>query len=121
MFEALMSGGGHAHDHGHNHAHGHDHAHNHSHASHNDVEIVVENGDRGKTNSAYVISDHSLDKKKTLSAKKPLAKNPVSTTDEKEKSFGAYLKGVRMNGWVAFFGDNMHKVADGIAIAAGDF
>lgn len=38
---------------------------------------------------------------------------------EKKKSTKEYLKSVQINGWVAFLGDNLHKVADGFAIGAG--
>ena len=45
----------------------------------------------------------------------------VRTKITKIKNLVASLKNVKTNGWVAFMGDNLHKVCDGIAIGAGIF
>ncbi len=101
-----MAGCGHGHSHGHNHSHDQvgDHSHHH-HNHHNDLE-------RGEKNSAFAASKDSI---KTTTSSKYVAE------ESEEKDLMAYMRSVQANGWTAFLGDNLHKVADGIAIAAGEF
>ncbi len=41
----------------------------------------------------------------------------VSVKTNKEK-ISNYFKAIQINGWIAFFGDILHKTADGLAIGA---
>jgi hypothetical protein len=119
MFEGVMAGGGHGHSHGHNHSHDqvgdHSHHHHHHHHHHNDME-------RGENNAAFAASKDSV-QTKTSSKNSVKTKTSSKYVAEKseEKDFMAYMRSVQANGWTAFLGDNLHKVADGIAIAAGEF
>lgn len=81
----------HQHDHGEhelNHNHGHSHQHQHSCNDLSSMERDISN-----INSTMTI-----------------------VHDENKKGFINHMKSIKSSGWLAFMGDNLHKVADGIAI-----
>ncbi len=74
---------------------GHGHSHNHGHAD-------TKNADNNNI-------EHTATNDKDFSI--------VSIRTNKDKATN-YLKAIQSNGWIAFFGDILHKTADGLAIGA---
>ncbi len=84
---------------GHNHDHDHDHINN-----ENDIKPKNESNLQATNN---IELNPTTEKELTI----------VSVKSNKEKITN-YLKAIQTNGWIAFFGDILHKTADGFAIGA---
>jgi zinc transporter ZupT len=82
--------------------HNHDHSHHH-HERNNEFKF------NNESNSAF----NSFE----LKPKNEREITIVSVKTNKENIIN-YLKAIQTNGWIAFFGDILHKTADGFAIGA---
>ncbi|CAF0949369.1 unnamed protein product, partial [Brachionus calyciflorus] len=82
--------------------HDHDH-HGHENSSKNKRDTTIEN---------------SSNTENKIDSTEQKANITVKTSKTRVKLFFKYLKNIKISGWMAFFGDILHKIADGFAIAA---
>ena len=97
IFECAI--GGHNHDHDH-----HDH--------HDNTNNSKTKNDSNNLASNSIVTEHSPANEKEFTI--------VSVKTNKEKITN-YFKAIQTNGWIAFFGDILHKTADGFAIGACEY